>query len=189
MIAIIGLGNPGKKFLQTRHNLGFIFLDSLKRLGEFSSWQSLEKFEAKISEGRLFGQKVLLVKPQTFMNNSGKAVLKIKELYNLSDENIWVVHDDIHLELGRIKISRDKSAGGHKGIESIIQSLKTKSFVRFRIGIGPKRKIKDLKKFVLGRFSRKEKEILAQTKKNFFVAIQLALKDNIEKAMTEINKN
>ncbi|MCD5396251.1 MAG: aminoacyl-tRNA hydrolase [Candidatus Pacebacteria bacterium] len=188
MILIVGLGNPGKKFFQTRHNIGFLFLDYLKKFGSFPSWRKSEKLEAKISKGKLFKKDVLLAKPQTFINNSGEAILKIKKFYKLLDENIWVVHDDIGLEVGRIKISKEKGAGGHKGVQSIINSLETKNFVRFRIGIRPRKKIKNLKNFVLEKFTKEERRALNRAKRKFILAIELALKENLEKVMTEINK-
>jgi len=203
MIIIIGLGNPGRKFFGTRHNLGFAFLNYLKNLGDFDEWQSKDLFRAKIAKGKLFGKAVILAKPQTFMNNSGEAVLKLFKFYKVLPENIWVVHDDIDLDLGKIKIVKGKGSAGHKGVESIIKSLGTKDFVRFRIGIKPlkiserqvvnsKRQTvnsKKLEKFVLQKFSKEEKKILANTKKNFGLAIETALKENFQKAMTEFNKN
>ncbi len=195
MILIVGLGNPGRRFISTRHNVGFLFIDHLKKLGKFEPFKESKKLEAKITKGKLFGKTVFLVKPQTFMNASGRAVVKIARHYKIPKGNIWVVHDDADIEIGRTKISKGKSSGGHKGIESIIQNLGSKNFVRFRIGIAPlseneklKVKEKGLEKFVLEKFSKKEKEILKEVFKIDTRAVEVLLKDRIEKAMSEFNK-
>jgi PTH1 family peptidyl-tRNA hydrolase len=190
MILIVGLGNPGKSFFQTRHNLGFAFVNTLKRLGDFSDWKMNKNFESKISEGKLFGKKVVLIKPQTFMNNSGKAVKKIVEFYKLPLENLWVVHDDIDLDLGKLKIVKNRGSGGHKGVESIIKELGSKDFVRFRLGIKPKEIPKNFNKkgFVLEKFSKEEKKIVKEIFKTTIQAVEIALKQGVEKAMSEFNK-
>jgi PTH1 family peptidyl-tRNA hydrolase len=190
MVFIVGLGNPGKIFYGTRHNIGFAYLDRLKKAGNFSKWENEKVFEAKVSKGKLFGKPVFLVKPQTFMNNSGRAVLKLAKFYKALPENIWVVHDDIDLNLGRIKIVKGKSSGGHKGVKSIIKSLKTKDFIRFRIGIGrmQKKKEKRLGKFVLEKFSQNEKKIMRKVFEKLDKAVEIALKEGVQKAMTEFNK-
>lgn len=189
MVLIIGLGNPGKKFLNTRHNIGFQFLDYLHTLGDFSWWEEKKRFKSLVAKGVLFGKPVILVKPQTFMNNSGEAVLKLVKNYKVRISNIWVVHDDIDLPLGSLKIVKNRGAAGHKGVQSIIDNLKTKNFVRFRVGIKPLKKIKiDKKDFVLKNFNSQEKRILENVKENFARACELALQKNIQRAMTEFNK-
>jgi len=195
MILIVGLGNPKRRFILTRHNVGFLFIDHLKKLGRFGPWKISKLLEVKFSKGKLFQKTVLLVKPLTFMNSSGRAVLKIARHYKIPKENIWIVHDDIDIEIGRIKISKGKSSGGHKGVESVIESLGSKDFVRFRIGIAPlseseKLKIKNekLEKFVLEKFSKKEIEVLKNVFKVGARAVEVLLKDGVEKAMSEFNK-
>jgi len=195
MILIVGLGNPKRKFILTRHNVGFLFIDHLKRLGKLGPFKESKKLEAKITKGKLFGKAVFLAKPLTFMNASGRAVLKIARKYKIQKENIWVVHDDWDIKLGRIKISRGKSSGGHKGVESIIQNLGSKNFLRFRIGIAPlfenersKIKEKGLEKFVLERFSKKERKVLKEVFKISTRAVEVLLKEGVEKAMSEFNK-
>jgi len=178
MILIVGLGNPGRAFQKTRHNLGFLALDYLKKTGAFSPWEKREEFKAKVSFGEIEGKKLLLVKPQTFMNNSGKAVRAILEKYRLGSENLIVIHDDLGLPLGRIKFSFGKSSGGHKGVESIIQEIKTKEFFRIRIGIG-KRKGKK-KDFVLGKMTPKEEKIIKEGIKKIKTALFLSLEKNIQ---------
>lgn len=195
MILIVGLGNPKRRFILTRHNVGFLFIDHLKKLGRFGPWKISKLLEVKFSKGKLFQKTVLLAKPLTFMNSSGRAVLKIARHYKIPKENIWIVHDDIDIEIGRIKISKGKSSGGHKGVESVIESLGSKDFVRFRIGIAPlseseKLKIKNekLEKFVLEKFSKKEIEVLKNVFKVGARAVEVLLKDGVEKAMSEFNK-
>lgn len=182
MILIIGLGNPGKKYENTRHNVGFRVIDELEK--------------------RKLPKKVMLLKPLTFMNESGKAVKKI--FLNLKSEilNLFVVHDDIDLPLGKIRISKNRGAGGHKGVESIINELKTKNFVRFRIGIKPvSNKIPGLhpgihlgatpvfstENFVLKKFSKNEEKILKEVIAKTVEAIEFGLKEGIEKAMNKYN--
>ncbi|MCD6115272.1 aminoacyl-tRNA hydrolase [bacterium] len=190
MILLIGLGNPGEKFVNTRHNLGFDFLDYLYGLGDFSPWQEKKRLQSIISRGLLFDKEVVLAKPQTFMNNSGEAVVKLLRFYKLPLSCIWVVHDDIDLLLGSFKIVKNRGAAGHNGVKSIIQSLNNKNFVRFRIGIKPKKFPKNYnrKVFVLEKFTKKEQKVLEKVKKDFAKATKMALQNDIQKAMTEFNK-
>ena len=188
MILIIGLGNPGKKYEFSRHNLGFFVLDrfSKKNLFEF---KSSKKFKSRISKG-YFGKKgVILIKPQTFMNNSGKAVKSLAANYKRQTTNIWVIHDDIDLPLGKIKIVKNRGAAGHKGVESIIKAVNSKIFVRFRIGIQPKTdKPKNPEKFVLQKFNKEEGEIVKEVIKKTVEAIEFFLKYGLEKAMSKFNE-
>jgi len=165
MILIIGLGNPGLKFKNTRHNLGFEIVDIIKKENGFSIWQNKKKLKAKISQGKIDNQKIVLAKPQTFMNLSGQAVKSLMKFYKIPLKNLWVIHDDLDLELGKIKIKNDSRSAGHKGIQSIIDELGTKNFNRLKIGIGPRPIEIDSKKFVLQKFFKNEKGILEETKK------------------------
>ena len=168
MILIVGLGNPGEKYKLTRHNIGFRTIDELESLN----------FKG-----------VVLVKPKTFMNLSGKAVKKEIENYKLKIENLIVIHDDIDLPLGKIRISKNRGAAGHKGVESIIKELKTKNFIRFRIGICPKNgKPKNPENFVLQKFNKEEEKIVKEVIKKTAEAIEFALKAGLEKAMSKYNK-
>jgi len=207
MILIVGLGNPGKKYQKTRHNIGFLVVESLKlKVKSFSNWKKIKRFQAEISKGKINDQEILLAKPQTFMNLSGKAVKKI--ILNLKSEilNLFVIHDDIDLPLGKIRISKGRGAAGHKGVESIIKELKTKNFVRFRIGIQPKAgKPKNVEEFVLQKpseakpseagdetksqrpFNREEEKIAKEVIKNAVTAIETTLKEGLEKAMSKYN--
>ncbi|OIO44554.1 MAG: aminoacyl-tRNA hydrolase [Candidatus Nealsonbacteria bacterium CG_4_10_14_0_8_um_filter_35_10] len=195
MILIVGLGNPGKKFEKTRHNLGFRIIDEFQRkkrdVHHFSDFRFVKKFNSLISEGISDRKKVILAKPKTFMNNSGKAVKKlISNIQNLTSK-LWVIHDDIDLPLGKIKIVKNRGAAGHKGVQSIIDELGTKNFVRFRIGIRPKnnkqRTKNNIENFVLERFSKNEERVLKGVIERTCKAIELAIKEGIEKAMQRFN--
>ena len=150
MIIIVGLGNPGRKYRNTRHNIGFQVVDEFARENKFPEFKLSKKFNSLISEKN----NIVLAKPQTFMNESGKAVKKMTG-------ELIVVHDDIDLPLGKVRISKARGAAGHKGVESIIKEIGTKDFTRFRIGISPKTgKPKNVEKFVLQKFTKQEKEII-----------------------------
>lgn len=184
MILIVGLGNPGEKYKKTRHNLGFRVVDELQKIHGFSDWQIKKKFRAEISEGVINGQKTILAKPQTFMNDSGLAVRKIVTNYKLSayaktsadkpTTNLFVVHDDLDIELGKIKLAENRGSAGHKGVQSIIDNLGTKSFVRIRLGIKPQEKeIKNVERFVLQKFDKQEEIIIKETIKQACQIIEL----------------
>ena len=188
MILIIGLGNPGKKYQKTRHNFGFRIVDELQKNPGFSDWKLKKKNRAEISEGNLADQKIILAKPQTFMNESSKAVKTIINHLSLITENLWVIHDDIDLPLGKIKITKNRGGAGHKGVQSIINELKTKNFVRFRLGIKPQLKAQNLDKFVLQNFNKAEEKIIKEVINKTCLAIEMATKDGAEKAMNKFNK-
>ena len=134
MKVIVGLGNPGREYAQTKHNVGFMLVDALAdKLGIFN-WQ--EKFDALIAEGRLGTEKILLVKPQTYMNDSGRAVGPLMNWYKLPPEALIVAHDDMDIPAGTIRIRKKGSAGGHNGIKSVLAHLGDEHFSRVRIGIG-----------------------------------------------------
>lgn len=162
MKLIVGLGNPGKEYKKTRHNVGFITVDKIASCFDFPSFSFEKKFNAEISDGMINDGKIILAKPQTFMNDSGKAVREIMDYYKIAVENITVIHDDLDIILGKHKISKNKNSGGHKGVQSIIDHLETKDFTRIRIGIGIKQtsnsklQVPNSKEFVLEKFSKDE---------------------------------
>ena len=168
---IVGLGNPGEKFKNTRHNIGFRVLDYFAKENNFPEFALSKKFNALISESETNGRKVLLAKPQTFMNSSGKAVKKIVDknklqaaYYKLQYISLIVVHDDIDLLFGKIKISQNRGSAGHRGVESIIKELGTKNFTRLRVGIQlEKGKLQNTEVFVLKNFTGAEEKGLEQT--------------------------
>lgn len=179
MKCIIGLGNPGKEYSQSRHNLGFLAIDHFSKiLGIEKKWKkektvliNLTKEDAKkgVEKG---GANLILAKPQTFMNDSGKAVLALKKKFKLKNKDIIVVHDDLDLELFETKIQFNRGSAGHKGVESIISCLDTKAFWRMRIGISVEAGAKLRKADVLENFSAKELVLLAQKLDGFWVFMQ-----------------
>ncbi len=163
MKLIIGLGNPGKTYSRTRHNLGFIVLDTLhEKLKEegVSRWELSKKFNAEVCGLTLNNEKIILAKPMTFMNESGIAVQLLAHFYKLTARDLIVVHDDKDLKLGDIRIQADKSSAGHNGVQSIMDHIKTQNFTRIRLGIAPEKesKLKDTADFVLGKFGLFEKK-------------------------------
>ena len=190
MILIVGLGNLGKKFEKTRHSLGFRIIDEFARKNKFLDFKLEKKFLAEISQGKIENKKIILAKPQTFMNNSGQSVKLLTKPYALDPKNLIIVHDDIDLHLGKIKIVKNRGAAGHKGVQSIIDELGTKDFIRFRIGIKPKPYTLDpktLDMFVLQKFNKEEEKILKELIKKTCQAIEMAVKEGIEKAMQKLN--
>jgi len=191
MVLIVGLGNPGEKYKNTRHNVGFRAVDEIAANFQFPIFNFQSIFNAKISKGTFKDKDIILVKPQTFMNLSGKAVKKIIRNWKLEIRNLIVIHDDLDLPLGKIKIVKNRGTAGHKGVESIIKELGTKNFVRFRIGIKPKPYTltsKTLDNFVLQKFNKDEEEILKEVIKKAVEAIETIIKEGIEKAMNLFNK-
>lgn len=170
-ILIIGLGNPGRNFQNTPHNIGFQTINSLRlAINGFSDWQMNKKLKALVAEIQAprkidHGQwsKIILAKPQTFMNNSGDAVGAIKNFYKIPLENIWIIHDDLDMELGKIRIKYNSSSGGHKGVESVINKLNSKNFYRIKVGVRgqvEKNKKIDAEKFVLKKFTNQERIVI-----------------------------
>jgi len=180
MTIIIGLGNPGKKFENTRHNVGFMAIDKFAKENNFPEFKLQKKFDALVSERK----NVLLAKPETFMNESGKSVKKILSKNN--SENIIIIHDDIDLPIGKIKIAKDRGSAGHKGVESIIQNIGNENLIRIRVGIGTKNKQEAIK-IVLKNFSTEEKFAIDDAIKKASEALNLFIKEGLEKAMNEFN--
>jgi len=168
MKLIIGLGNPGKEYIDTRHNVGFILLDKIQEVWNFSKFKFNKKFNSEISKKWEMGKgkgEILLVKPQTFMNRSGEAVQTILDFYKLEPKDIIVIHDDLDIELGKYKIAVDSSSAGHKGVQNIIDQLGTQKFTRIRIGISKNPAEKtvcqiNFHDYVLQKFSQEELEII-----------------------------
>ena len=159
MFLIVGLGNPGEKYEKTWHNAGFLAIDVFLGKNSFPEFKLSKKFKAELSEGFLDKDKIILAKPQTFMNNSGQSVKLLIRNWKIKPDNLLVIHDDIDLPLGKIRVAKGRGSAGHKGVESIIKELKTKDFIRFRVGICPKTgKPKNVEKFVLQKPSEGEDE-------------------------------
>lgn len=158
---IVGLGNWPEKFAKTKHNTGFIVLNFLQESLGFDDFKENKKLEGFTSHEKVQDKEVILLKPMTMMNSSGVSVKKAANFYKIKTENIIVVHDDSDIKFGEFKISKNKSSGGHKGVESIIQELKDKNFYRVRVGIrSEKDKNKKASDFVLKKFSKEEIEKL-----------------------------
>ncbi len=184
---IVGLGNPGTKFAQTRHNIGFDVLDSLAKL-----WQMglSERKQFQGIYGEVIGgnkSKIRLLKPQTFMNLSGQSVRSTIDWFKLSPESVLVVYDDLDLPLGKIRLRLSGSAGGHNGMKSIIAHLGTQNFPRVRIGIGKSSGDKDTIAHVLGKFSAVETPIVNEVIYLVNDSIEMSLKQGVEKAMSLYN--
>ncbi|HRY52312.1 MAG TPA: aminoacyl-tRNA hydrolase [Candidatus Portnoybacteria bacterium] len=195
MKLIIGLGNPGSEYFNTRHNFGFLVLNYLQdSLPDFSSWQTDNKFKALLSEGQINGEKILLAKPQTFMNNSGQAAKLLADFYKTPAADIIVLHDDLDIVLGEIRLSQNSSAGGHKGVASVIQELGTQDFTRLRLGIKPASQnffAKIFKtpaeKFVLRKFGAEEKEPVQQATQQAKETILSILQNGLSAAQNQFN--
>jgi len=194
MNIIIGLGNPGKKFENTRHNVGFMAIEKFAKENNFPDFELQKKFEALVSEN----ENIILVKPETFMNESGKAAKKIIKNLKFKIENyIVVIHDDVDLPIGKIKIVKERGSAGHKGVESIIQNIGNENLVRIRIGIagysfakameGQAKKVK-AKSVVLKKFSVEEQNLVNNAIQKAVNALNLFLKEGLDKAMNEYNK-
>jgi peptidyl-tRNA hydrolase, PTH1 family len=188
MFIIVGLGNPGKKYEKTRHNTGFKAIDKITANFAFPQSKFYPSLEAEISEKIIAGKKIVIAKPQTFMNLSGKAVKKLIKKWKIDINNLIVMHDDLDIELGKIKISRNRGPAGHKGVKSIIENIGNKDFCRIRLGIKPNNKKPDNPdKFVLGKFNKKEEEILQEALNDTAIAIEIILQENQEKAANRFN--
>lgn len=183
MYIIAGLGNPGKKYENTRHNIGFITLDFLAERHDIKI--NKIKHKALVGEGRIAGQKVLLVKPQTYMNLSGESLREVMDYYKVDIEDMIVIYDDIDLDAGAVRIRKKGGPGTHNGMRSIVQHLGT-DFPRIRMGIGKDRK-GDLADFVLGGFTNEDREVLEPAVERAALSIECYVDEGIEKAMNKYN--
>ena len=184
---IAGLGNPGDKYENTRHNVGFMAIDKIAR--HYGVIINKIKFKSLIAEADTDVGKVLLMKPTTFMNNSGVAIAEAASFYKIPPENVIVLHDEISFDPGVIRIRRKGSAGGHNGLKSIIAHLGSDEFPRIKIGVGKKPSPDyDLVDFVLGKFSEADLSTLADKSKDINAALLLMLDGKIEEAMNKYSR-
>jgi len=186
---VVGLGNPGLKYEFTRHNIGFRVVDSLAQTIEIE-FKKVRSYYSLISRGMIDNHKLMLVKPQTFMNLSGRAVSKIVSYYKIPLQDLLIVYDDLNLELGQIKIRKKGSTGGHKGMESIMQYLHSEEIPRLRIGIG-NLSVNfnfDCVSYVLSNFNDDEEDKIKETIKLSTEAIKTVIEDDFEKAMRKYNR-
>ena len=184
MYVIAGLGNPGKKYENSRHNMGFITIDQLAEKHNIKVDKL--KFKALVGEGRIAGQKVMLVKPQTYMNLSGESIREVMNFYKLEPENLIVIYDDIDIEAGTLRIRKFGSAGTHNGMKSVVYQLQSDRFPRIRLGIGSQKK-GDLVNFVIGGFSKEEVPVLEEAVNHAVLATECIIEDGIDKAMNQYN--
>lgn len=186
MFIIVGLGNPGKNYSNTRHNIGFDVIDTLADKAGISIIE--KKHKAIIGKGVIDGQKVILAKPQTFMNLSGESVRELIDYYKVDEEQeLIVVSDDISLDVGMIRVRKKGSAGGHNGLKNIITHLGHDTFMRVKMGVGEKPKGYDLADYVLGHFTSDERKTMDEAAKHAAEAIRMMMAGDVDKAMNQFN--
>jgi PTH1 family peptidyl-tRNA hydrolase len=182
---IVGLGNPGSKYELTRHNIGFLLVDQLA--DKYVPAGFRQKGQVLVAEGAIVGEKVLLAKPQTFMNLSGQGVVPLAQFYKILPPDILVVYDDLDLEVGKIRLRTKGGAGGHNGIKSIIQLLGTEEFPRLRIGVGRPPADEDAADYVLSRFTKEEWPVITKVIASGVTAVEAFLKEGMQQAMNIYN--
>lgn len=185
MIVIAGLGNPGKKYENTRHNMGFLTIDRIAEKNDIKV--NKIKHRALVGDGFISGHKVLLVKPQTYMNLSGESLREVMNYYNVDIEDLIVIYDDFDIETGSLRIRKKGSAGSHNGMKSVIYQLKNDGFPRVRVGIGKSGSL-DWKDFVLGKLGGAESDAISQAISNAADAVECMISEGIDIAMNKYNK-
>ncbi|WP_066889700.1 aminoacyl-tRNA hydrolase [Clostridium nigeriense] len=183
MFLIVGLGNPGKEYAGTRHNIGFEAIDYMSK--KYNIDVNRTKFKGVFGEGFINNKKVVLLKPSTYMNLSGESIREAINFYKLESEEVLVIYDDVSLEVGKIRIREKGSAGGHNGIKSIISNMSTDIFPRIKIGVGQPKG--DLVSHVLGRFSQEEIQDLNEVIEASSQAVEIIIKDGTKEAMNKLN--
>lgn len=183
MFLIVGLGNPGSQYEDTRHNIGFKVVDNIAK--EYNIEINRQKFKGVCGEGFINGEKVILLKPTTYMNLSGESIREVVDFYKLSNDNVLVIYDDISLDVGRLRIREKGSAGGHNGIKSIIAHLGTDIFPRIKVGVGQPNV--DLVNYVLGKFTKEEMEVLNESIDASTKAAKEIISNDVKTAMNIYN--
>ena len=186
MYVIAGLGNPGREYEGTRHNVGFMTLDALA--DKYNIDVREKAFKGLIGKGVIEGNKVILVKPQTYMNLSGECIRQVMDYYKVDPSEFIVIYDDISLGVGQLRIRAKGSAGGHNGIKNIIAHLGGQVFPRIKVGVGEKPPKYDLADYVLGHFSKVEQELMSEGYDNAVKAVELIVSDQMSEAMNEYNR-
>lgn len=187
MFIIAGLGNPDRQYEGTRHNAGFDVIDRIAE--KYNIAVDTKRHRAYIGKGIIEGQKVILAKPQTYMNLSGESIRSLVDYYKVDEENeLLVIYDDISLDVGQLRIRAKGSAGGHNGIKNIIAHLGTQVFPRIKVGVGEKPKGYDLADYVLGHFSKAERELMDEGYDNAVRAAELIVSGRLNEAMNEFNR-
>lgn len=185
MYLIVGLGNPEDKYSNTRHNMGFDVINELSK--ECDIKVSKSKFDAFYGMGEINGKKVILAKPQTYMNLSGESVIKFKKFYKLSNKNIIVIHDDMDLNIGDIRLKAKGGPGTHNGMRSVVDNLNTEELIRVRVGIGTPKYKDDIINYVLEQIPKREREILDESIIKAKDSIMEILENGIDRAMNKFN--
>ena len=183
MFLIVGLGNPGSQYEDTRHNIGFKVIDNIAK--EYNIELNRQKFKGMCGEGFINGEKVILLKPTTYMNLSGESIREVVDFYKISNEDVLVIYDDISLDVGRLRIREKGSAGGHNGIKSIIAHLGTDIFPRIKVGVGQPNV--DLVNYVLGKFTKEEMEVLSESIDASTKAAKEIISSDVKTAMNIYN--
>lgn len=187
MFIIVGLGNPGREYLMTRHNAGFMVIDTLA--DKYNIDVSEKKHKALVGKGMIEGHKVVLVKPQTYMNLSGESLREVTDFYKVDSETeVLVIYDDITLDVGGIRVRKKGSAGGHNGMKSIISHLGTDGFMRIRVGIGEKPPKMDLADWVLGHFPKEDLDNLKSGIQDAVEATKMLMDGEVDEAMNRFNR-
>ena len=185
MYLIVGLGNPENEYTHTRHNMGF---DTINQIAKNNNIQiTKNKFKGLCESTIIQNQKVILLKPQTYMNLSGESVKEVAEFYNLKPEEIIVIYDDIDIEKGYIKIRKKGGAGSHNGMKSVVEELQSTDFARIRVGIGQPEFKSDMINYVIGKVPQEEQEILQQGVEKAAKAVEEILKNGIDIAINKFN--
>ena len=185
MYLIVGLGNPESDYANTRHNMGFDVINEISKKCDIKVSKS--KFNALYGMGEIENNKVILVKPQTYMNLSGESIIQFKKFYKISNKNIIVIYDDIDLKIGDIRLKAKGGAGTHNGMKSVIQNIKDKEFTRIRVGIGKPENKSDMIKYVIGNVSESDKKILDEATTIAKDAVIEILENGVDKAMNKYN--
>lgn len=185
MYYIVGLGNPGFKYENTRHNVGFLTIDYLARKNSIDVRKI--KFKSLVGQGIISGQKVMLIKPQTYMNNSGEAIREIYKYFDFEHHKLIIIYDDIDIDFGTIRIRKKGSAGTHNGMKSIIYNLEFDDFPRIKIAVGKKPLYMDLANFVLSGFSKNEGKVIEDEIRLTSDALEMILNEGINKSMSLFN--
>lgn len=185
MYLIVGLGNPESEYKNTRHNMGF---DTINILAEkYNIEINKNKFSALVGEGQIEGEKVFLIKPQTFMNLSGDSVIQFVNFYKVNIENVIVIYDDMDIEAGKIKVRPKGGSGSHNGMKSVVNRLGSENFPRIRVGIGKPQFENDIINYVIGSIPEKERNILKESTKTAAEAVSSILKIGIDNTMNKFN--
>lgn len=185
MYLIVGLGNPEDKYSNTRHNMGFDVINKISQ--ECNIKVSKIKFDALYGMGEIKGKKIILVKPQTYMNASGESIIKFKKFYKLSNTDIIVIYDDMDLDVGNIRLKAKGGAGTHNGMKSVVENLNTENFIRVRVGIGNPKEKYDAIEYVIGKIPKSEREILDKSITKAKDSVMEILENGIDKAMNKFN--